>query len=595
MKRMKMTGLWTLALIALTPPGAGASLFDSPLNESSQAAPTATISLRLLDDAPSAGDQVQLGVIYEVPEGTHMTTTFTGMEFTSEPAAVFGQPVFPKPVAAEIPYYRGDVMAVVPITLPPEAGVMTLEVTAEYQLCTEGGAALCYPPAAARASLDVSVAPGAGGVPETVAPAGGGGLQDRLRRALEGGSWLAFVMVFLGGVLASLTPCVFPMIPITISFIGLSAKGNPLKGFVMSLWYVLGIALVYSILGLVAAAGGSAFGQATQTPAFMGFVAVIIFAMALSMAGLYDIQLPSGLTTRVGGGRTGFLGPLLMGMAMGLVAAPCVGPIIVVLLTWVATTGSLFLGFWLLFTFAMGLGLLFIVLGTFGGLLPPGGWMVTVKHVFAVVLFALAPWFLRTWLPDWAPPLFFGLALMLSVSAWGVFKPLSAEAGAREGLDKGIMRFLWVVGMVLALLGGLRGFAPGLLPAGAPVAGGSEARAEEPAWMSDEVAAFAVAAEEGKPLVMDFWAEWCAACLELDHRTWNDPAVLTLAENFVALKMDMTDRSPETAALNAKYGVVGMPTVIFFDPTGRELERFSGFKDADDVAALMERVLMSAR
>ena len=313
------------------------------------------------------------------------------------------------------------------------------------------------------------------------------------------------------------------------------------------------------------------------------------------MAGLFDIQLPSGLTTRMGGGRTGFLGPLLMGMAMGLVAAPCVGPVIVVLLTWVATTGSLFLGFWLLFTFAMGMGLLFIILGTFGGMLPPGGWMVTVKHVFAIILFALAPWFLRTWLPDWVAPLFFGMAMMLSVSAWGVFKPLAPEAGAREGLNKGLMRFLWALGLVLALLGGLRGFAPGLLPTGATGGGATVAVHEEPAWVWDETVGFAAAAESGKPVMMDFWAEWCAACIELDHKTYNQSEILSLAERFVSIKMDMTRRSPENDALNGKYGIVGMPTVIFFDAQGTELERFSGFKDAADLSEIMERVLTAAQ
>jgi len=591
MMRHRKPILWALALIAAVPLAAVASLFDSPLNESTHEPPVVTVSLRLLGDDPATGGSVQLGVVYAVPDGTHMTTTFKAMDFESDTGAVFGQAIFPRPVQAEIPYFRGDVMAVVPVTLPTEAGEMIVRIKAEYQLCKEGNAALCYPPAEAMASLTIDVAEGEGGTTAPSAATSGGSLQDRLLAALEGGSWLAFLMVFLGGVLASLTPCVFPMIPITISFIGMNAKGNPVKGFIMSLWYVLGIALVYSTLGLMAAAGGAAFGQATQTPVFMGSVAVIIFAMGLSMAGLFDIQLPSSLTSRMGGGRTGFLGPLLMGMAMGLVAAPCVGPVIVVLLTWVATTGSLFLGFWLLFTFAMGMGLLFIILGTFGGMLPPGGWMVTVKHVFAIVLFALAPWFLRTWLPDWVAPLFFGMAMMLSVSAWGVFKPLAPESGAREGLNKGFMRFLWVLGLVLALLGGLRGFAPGLLPIGAAGEGPAVTVHEEPAWVWDEAAGFAAAAESGMPVMMDFWAEWCAACNELDHKTYNQDEILRLAKRFVAIKMDMTRRSPENDAINRKYGVVGMPTVIFFDAQGTELERFSGFKDAADLSEIMERVL----
>ncbi len=596
MTRFRQTTLLALALMMITPLLATASLFDSPLNESAHESPVVTVSLRLLDDAVVAGGTAQLGVVYHVPEGTHMTTTFQAMVFESEPQSVFGQAIFPRPVKAEIPYYHGDVMAVIPVTLPDDAGEMTIRVEAEYQLCKEGDAALCYPPAEATSSLVVTLAEGLGGESDgAVGSAGSGSLQERLQSALEGGSWLAFLMVFLGGVLASLTPCVFPMIPITISFIGMNAKGNPVKGFIMSLWYVLGIALVYSTLGLVAAAGGAAFGQATQTPVFMGAVAAVIFAMGLSMAGLFDIQLPSSLTTKVGGGRTGFLGPLLMGMAMGLIAAPCVGPVIVVLLTWVATTGDLFLGFWLLFTFAMGMGLLFIVLGTFGGMLPPGGWMETVKHVFAIVLFALAPWFLRTWLPDWAPLLFFGLALMLSVSAWGVFKPQAPDSGARDGLNKGIMRFLWILGVALTLLGGLRGFAPDLLPADGTGSSTTAITHDEPDWIGDEAAGFVAATESGKPVMMDFWAEWCAACIELDHKTYNQDEILQLADRFVAVKMDMTRRSPENDAINRKYGVVGMPTVIFFDSQGNELERFSGFKNAADLSEIMERVLTAAQ
>lgn len=596
-----MTRKQTFAAILVTtglllPQIVGAGLYESPLNQAADAPPEATVTLKPLSAELNAGGQVQFGVLYHVPDGTHMTTAFQTLAFVGEPAAVFGQAIFPAPVKAQIPYYRGDVMAVVPVTLPAEPGAFTMSVEAEYQLCREGDTALCYQPARATATVELTVGgQAADAVVGAAAAEVGGSLQERLQRALEKGSWLAFLMVFLGGVLASLTPCVFPMIPITISYIGMSAKGNPVKGFVMSLWYVLGIALVYSSLGLMAAAGGAAFGQATQTPIFMGAVAVIIFAMALSMAGLYDIQLPSGLTSRIGGGRTGFLGPLLMGMAMGLIAAPCVGPVIVVLLTWVATTGSLFLGFWLLFTFAMGLGMLFIVLGTFGGMLPPGGWMVTVKHVFAIVLYALALWFLRAWLPDWVAPLVFGLAVMLSVSAWGAFNPLPPDAGPRAGLSKGVMRFLWILGMALALLGGLRGFAPGLLPAGGPAATQETEVHHEPDWIMDEDAGFAAAAETGRPLMMDFWAEWCAACIELDHKTYNQEEILRLAQSFVAVKMDMTKRSPENDAITRRHQVVGMPTVIFFDSQGNELERFSGFLNAADLSEVMARVLATVR
>ncbi len=573
--------------------------------------PQLTVTLKALGGDHAAGGASRLGVVYHVPAGTHLTATFQGLVFASEPAAVFGPAVFPKPVAAEIPYYRGEVMALVPVTWPDRAGPVRVSLRAEYQLCREGDAAVCYQPGEAVAELELELAPAAAAAAAAAdspaAPAAsaavaatGGGLQARLQHALERGSWLAFLMVFLGGVLASFTPCVYPMIPITISYIGGNARGRPLKGFVLSLWYVLGIALVYSTLGVAAAATGGAFGQATQTPVFAAIVAAIIGAMALSMAGLFDLQLPSSVTSRVGGGRTGFLGPLLMGAAMGLIAAPCVGPVLIVLLTWVATTGNLVLGFWLLFVFALGLGVLFVALGTFSGLLTAlpgaGGWMQTVKHVFAIVLFALSLWFLRLYAPAWLLAAVFGLALLLCVSAWGAWRALPEGAGARAGLNLGGLRFLWLLGATLAILGGLRGLAPGLLPAGgaAPdraAAGGGSA---EPAWLSDDRAAFAAAREQGKPVMMDFWAAWCAACLELDERTYNQPEVLALAADFVAVKMNLTERNAANDELARRYGVVGMPTVLFFDPQGRELERFSGFVNARDLAVVLERVRRGA-
>ena len=562
------------------------------------AVPRVALELKALADDFPAGGTVQLGVVYHVPEGTHMTGTFTGL--TLEGAEALAAVFPPVTVSGDIPYWRGDVMAMLTVVLPPDEGPLTLKVIAQTQLCREGDAGLCYAPNDEVADLEIVVSPGA------TSPAGpaaaieglesGGGLQGRLARALNEGSWMAFLLVFLGGVLASFTPCVYPMIPITISFIGGSAKGNPVKGFILSLWYVLGIALVYSVLGLLAAATGGAFGQATQTPIFGGVVAVVIGAMALSMAGMFDIQLPSSMTSRMGGGRTGFLGPLLMGMAMGLIAAPCVGPVLIVLLTWVASTGSMLLGFWLLFTFALGLGMLFLALGTFSGLLTAlpgaGGWMTTVKHVFAVVLFALALWFVRVYLPVWLLSGLFGLSLLLSVSAWGAWTPLATTAGARAGLDKGVLRFLWLLGATLAILGGLRGFAPDLLPAVAP-SGEAVAAHVEPDWIRDEQDGFARAAASGTPVMMDFWAEWCAACIELDHQTYNQPRVLELAQRFTSIKMDMTGRDETNKERTRRFGVIGMPTVIFFDSHGIEIERFSGFKNADDMAVVMERVLSS--
>jgi len=609
--------LLALALSSALPVAAG----PGPLGEPAArfGPPAVPVRLELLADRAVAGAELPIAVIYAVPAGTHLTDAFFAVELSSEPPLVFAPPAYPSgSLEGESRVFRGEVRVTSSVALPADCPPqVTLHARAEYQICQEGEVEMCYPPEEAKPSLALAVAPagtawtpsaapastaGAGAATRVGEPGGAGaatpgaaapsgGLEGRLARALAAGSWLAFLLVFLGGVLTSFTPCVYPVIPITISYVGGSAKGNPLKGFVLSLWFVLGIAITYSALGLLAAATGAAFGQATQNPWVNGTIALIVGAMGFSMAGFFDIQLPSGLTSRVGGARGGFLGPILMGFATGLIAAPCVGPVLVVLLSWVAQTGSLFLGFWLLFTFALGLGLLFIVLGTFSGALAAlpgaGAWMDGVKHFFALALWGLALWFLRSLLPGWLLAMVFGLALVMALGAWGAFHPLAPDASRRQGLLKGLLLLLWILGALLALGGGLRGFAPGLLPAG----GAAVHAPAEPAWVWDAEAGFAEAAASGKPLMMDFWAEWCAACKELDHKTYNQPEILALAERFVCVKMDMTARNDANAALQARYGVVGMPTVIFFDSTGRERERFAGFKKAADLAPLLERVL----
>jgi len=600
--KLKLIALaWVALWIATLPSLAMEELGGS----GDQGTPKLTVSLKPLAEPLLAGETVPFALVYRVPEGTHLTETFRSVKIVSDPPLEFGEAAWPAGDASGgEQVWRGRVEVETRATLPSRPGPLKLEVEAEYQICQEGEVEMCFPPDVALAEAEFTVQP-AGASPADASgslsdapgpgPEGKKGLSGRLEAALNQGSWIAFLLVFLGGLLTSFTPCVYPMIPITISFIGGNAKGNPLKGFILAVWFVLGIAIMYSALGLLAAATGGAFGQATQTPIFAGIVALIIAAMGLSMAGLFDIQLPSSLTSRVGGARTGFLGPILMGMAMGLIAAPCVGPVLIVLLTWVARTGSLFMGFWLLFTFALGLGMLFLALGTFSGLLTAlpgaGGWMDQVKHFFALILFALALYFLRPYLPAWTLMVGLGLAFVFSLSAWGALKPLDREAGAREGMAKGLARLLWILGVALAILGGLKGLAPGLLPSAGTPSVATESSAREPEWIWNAEEGFARAAESGKPVMMDFWAEWCAACNELDHLSYSRPEVLDLAGKFVTVKMDMTKNSAANKSVLSKYAVFGMPTVIFFDSSGKELERFSGFKGAQEMLPYMRRAL----
>ena len=190
------------------------------------------------------------------------------------------------------------------------------------------------------------------------------------------------------------------------------------------------------------------------------------------------------------------------------------------------------------------------------------------------------------YIPIWMLTAIFGFLLFVSVSAWGAWKPLSETATHKDGILKGILMFLWLLGSFLFIAG----IAPSLIPV-SENAQVVEAKHIEPQWLLDEQVAFTTAAKEDKPLVMDFWAEWCSACKELDHKTWSSEGPLTLAGQFVTLKMDMTERNDFNDSALEKYAVVGMPTVIFFSSDGQEIERFSGFKGPEDVEEIMSRVL----
>jgi thiol:disulfide interchange protein DsbD len=355
---------------------------------------------------------------------------------------------------------------------------------------------------------------------------------------------------------------------------------------------------MYSTLGLIAASTGALFGNAmTSTPVLVG-VSLVFFAMGASMLGAFDLAVPSGLQGKLQSGpRGGIIGAIFMGMVTGIVASPCVGPVLVVLLTWVAQHGTPLYGFSLLFVFACGLGLLFIVIGTFAGALnalpQAGQWMDTVKHVFGVILFAMGIYYAKTLIgPDlsWMAT---GLLVLMTGTFYGAFRPIPEDA--EHGV---LMRKGFGIAMVLcggfALLVGLAGYSGVQLAGGGSLAGaGAGGLAEaHPGldWVMTDDEGWATARAENKPVVMDFYADWCAACKELDHQTWVDPAVQAEADRFVAVKFDFTENTDWAKAKKAEYGIAGLPTVIFFDSQGNEVERFFGFRDAESVLGSMKAV-----
>lgn len=501
--------------------------------------------IRQTPEAARTGEAIRISILVTVASGFHITREMFELEGVDGAFEV-----------AELTLPEGEPSAVGPIlggSIPVEAVIVPKKAGDElpfritFQACSEGENPVCYPPSSREGTFS------------TVVEQGEQTLADRLVEALDSSILLALLIIFLGGIGASLTPCVYPVIPLTVAYVGARSEGHKFRGFTLSIMLVLGIATTYSVLGVISARTGAVFGSFAQHPAFVIVLAMIFVAMGLSMFGFYDIQLPASLNSRLQVQRKGLLGAFLMGMATGVLAAPCVGPIIVVLLGWVAQTGSMFKGFIFLFDFAMGMGLLFIVIGTFSGVLAAlpraGGWMIKVKYVFGVLFILAAMLFARPFLDDYFLP-FLILAVLPLV--------LALVAGKLVNRNSGIIL------LVLFLLAFL----------GVHFAGKKESGITDYTAAVQE--ALTTAQTENRIVILDFYADWCAACKELDEFTWENEEVKPLLETeAILLKLDFTKASPEGKTFQDQYRVVGLPTVVFLSPEGKEIGRFVGFIPAD--------------
>jgi thiol:disulfide interchange protein len=279
-------------------------------------------------------------------------------------------------------------------------------------------------------------------------------LVELLNQELEKKSLLLFALVFLLGFLTSLTPCVYPVIPIVMGYIGTRSGKKKLKGFYLSIFFVLGLAFVYSVLGVVAATTGSMMGVSFQNPIVVIIIAAVFIVMGLSLAGLFVIPVPSSISSKVqsGGGKSEVIGAAAIGGVAGIIAAPCVGPVLIALLSWISQTGNVFLGFLLTFIFSLGMGIIFLLVGTFSGIvssLPKSGrWMDYVKYFFAVVLLAGGIYILNSIVPSWVNLLLWGIFLVgLSVFI-GLFKSQN-EYKTKNKIYKFIGLLILLVGIFL--------------------------------------------------------------------------------------------------------------------------------------------------
>jgi thioredoxin:protein disulfide reductase len=402
------------------------------------------------------------------------------------------------------------------------------------------------------------------------------------------GAVVAIAAAFGAGFLASLTPCVYPMVPITVSVFGASsAATSRLRAVGLSGAFVLGIATLFTPLGVVSALTGKLLGSALASTWVVVSLALLFAALAASMFGAFELALPASVTNRLSAvGGVGYRGAFAMGLVMGLIAAPCTGPFLTGVVTVIATTKNVALGSGALFAFSMGLGVVFFVAGAFGASLPKSGaWMVGIKWVSGVALAYLAFSYLRDHFAAVRslvehPSRSFGVAAFTTLALGSLLGIGHVVAERRRSPIAHLSRRLRLASIAPAVAGAAMvftwiGLDHDVDPSEPPIA-----------WMTDEDAAFAKARAEGKPLVVDIGAEWCPGCRELDRLTFSNAAVRKASRSWVALRI-FGGPDDDMADAMKKFELAGIPTILFFDASGRETSRINREVHADEMVALL--------
>ncbi len=508
-------------------------------------------------------------------------------KITFPPAPVKKLPISESPMAV----WEGSIQITVEIT--PDAGFdptnAVLKGNVRYQACDNRA---CLAPVRKPFSVDLATG---GSTPLPPAPAaasegGEAGFGDR-------GLLLTILLVFLGGLALNLTPCVYPMIPITISYFGGQSRGRKGSLLAHACLYVVGMAVTYSILGVFAALTGGLFGAALQYPPVLVFIAAVLVLLALSMFDVYEFRMPAFLNRLAGSSKKGFTGTFLMGLTVGIVAAPCIGPFVLALLTYVGNKGNALLGFVLFFVLAIGMGIPFVVLGVFSGSIQnlprSGAWMVWVRKIFGFILLGMAVYFLEALFPG---PLGFYLTMALVLLLAGIY--LAWIDPARTGgrifpLVRNLVGVVFFAAALFAAVTGVENYFRTVQTATAGPAAGTAIR-----WVPYSDAMLQQASAELKPVFIDFYADWCVPCKEMDMKTFSAPEVVARSADFVMLKVDLTStEDPASVALIEKYRVKGVPTLVFLRPDGTEIDglRGTGFESREVFLEKMDKALESTR
>ncbi len=522
----------------------------------------------------------------------------TSLRIDSSPHIEIREIVFPparkktfsyadEPVAV----YSGRFIVRATLTIQQNAAVGTYDIKGSFasQACSDTS---CLPPETVPIHFKIPVVPS--GNPVTYLnravfekpdqPAAAEGQMpltegQMLTQKFNAGLWLALLGVFLGGLALNLTPCIYPLIPITVSYFGGSASRMGGNTVVHGILYILGLAVTNAILGLAASLSGTLLGSILQNPFVLAGVAAILVILALSFFGVWELKLPAGLTGLAAKQFSGYFGTFFMGLTLGIVAAPCLGPFILGLLTYVGQKGDPFLGFLYFFVLSIGMGLPLAVLAVFSGAvnrLPMSGvWMVWIRKVLGWVLIGMAAYLLQPLMQN-------------PFMKQGLFGAVLLAAGFHLGwLDKS-QTASPVFARIKKMVGGLLILGAFVMPLILFTPPGEGIQ-----WVPYDRTRLNAAAEAEKPVLLDFYADWCGPCKALDRDVFTNPEVVKLSKNFVNLRVDLTKEHPEQKTLQTRYRIRGVPTILFFDRKGKEVKslRIESYVSGNEMVKRMKRLM----